>query len=327
MMHQYVEDVDATVARAEAAGATVLRTGGPVLRRPRRAGRGSLRPPVVVPRSRPRRQPRGDAGRHRGHGLTPAVHSAAEVRHARRIPAGWHPDPMSRYEFRYWDGTRWTEHVSRGGQTAVDPIEAAPVADATPTTTASPEHRGREASEAATSTSFPPAAQPQAVATAAAYKLCPHCRAQNATTADICPSCGKKYVVKKKWPWVVAAIFLLMVVGFVGCVAVVGTVAKKAVDDAERRAVAARDHARTVQCRQARIDARRGGQPTREAAPGCAAVRAAGFRGRHQLELHLLQPGRRIVRRSVPVLLREQRPAIQERVLTRRDWVSEYSLT
>lgn len=137
-------------------------------------------------------------------------------------PAGWHPDPMSRYEFRYWDGTCWTEHVSRGGQTAVDPIEAAPVVVAADAI--------EVASEPATSPSFPPVAQPQAVTTAAAVKLCPHCRAQNATTADICPSCGKKYVVKKKWPWVVAAIFLLMVVGFVGCVAVVATVGKKAVD-------------------------------------------------------------------------------------------------
>jgi|GEM_PF-1385231 Protein of unknown function (DUF2510). len=159
---------------------------------------------------------------------------------AEESPAGWHPDPMSRYEFRYWDGARWTEHVSRGGQTAVDPIEAAPAAadtiEATPVTadtTASPELPSVAvpvASGAAVSPTFSPAAQPQAVATAAAFKLCPHCRAQNATTAEVCPSCGKKYVVKKKWPWVVAAIFLLMVVGFVGCVAVVGTVAKKAVD-------------------------------------------------------------------------------------------------
>jgi hypothetical protein len=136
-------------------------------------------------------------------------------------PAGWHPDPMSRYEFRYWDGTRWTEHVSRGGQTAVDPIEAAPVAAAADAIESTPVAATADAIEA-----MPVAAEP----TAAAFKLCPHCRAQNATTADVCPSCGKKYVVKKKWPWVVAAVFLLMVVGFVGCVAVVGTVAKQAVD-------------------------------------------------------------------------------------------------
>jgi uncharacterized protein YxjI len=39
-------------------------------------------------------------------------------------PAAWHPDPYGRHELRYWDGTRWTEHVSSNGQQAVDPPEA-----------------------------------------------------------------------------------------------------------------------------------------------------------------------------------------------------------
>ena len=36
-------------------------------------------------------------------------------------PPGWHPDPSRRFELRYWDGTRWTEHVSTGGRQQVDP--------------------------------------------------------------------------------------------------------------------------------------------------------------------------------------------------------------
>ena len=36
-------------------------------------------------------------------------------------PAGWYPDPSGRYEMRYWDGDKWTEHVSRQGQTFTDP--------------------------------------------------------------------------------------------------------------------------------------------------------------------------------------------------------------
>ena len=36
-------------------------------------------------------------------------------------PPGWHPDPFGRAALRYWDGGRWTEHVSTGGATAVDP--------------------------------------------------------------------------------------------------------------------------------------------------------------------------------------------------------------
>ncbi len=43
-------------------------------------------------------------------------------------PAAWHPDPFGRFEARYWDGERWTEHVSRAGQTLVDPpLPTAPV--------------------------------------------------------------------------------------------------------------------------------------------------------------------------------------------------------
>ena len=45
--------------------------------------------------------------------VQPAVVNAA--------PAGWYADPSSRFELRYWDGTQWTEHVSRGGQQFTDP--------------------------------------------------------------------------------------------------------------------------------------------------------------------------------------------------------------
>ncbi len=34
----------------------------------------------------------------------------------------WHPDPTGRHELRYWDGTRWTEHVSDAGTTGTDPV-------------------------------------------------------------------------------------------------------------------------------------------------------------------------------------------------------------
>jgi hypothetical protein len=40
---------------------------------------------------------------------------------ATATPAGWYPDPSGRYEMRYWDGDKWTEHVSRQGQTYTDP--------------------------------------------------------------------------------------------------------------------------------------------------------------------------------------------------------------
>ncbi len=38
-------------------------------------------------------------------------------------PADWYPDPMGRFDVRYWNGSEWTEHVSTQGQTAVDPLD------------------------------------------------------------------------------------------------------------------------------------------------------------------------------------------------------------
>lgn len=35
-------------------------------------------------------------------------------------PAAWHPDPTGRHQLRYWDGSRWTEHVSTSGLQAID---------------------------------------------------------------------------------------------------------------------------------------------------------------------------------------------------------------
>lgn len=37
---------------------------------------------------------------------------------------GWYADPLRRYDHRYWDGTDWTEHVSRAGVRETDPLDA-----------------------------------------------------------------------------------------------------------------------------------------------------------------------------------------------------------
>ena len=36
--------------------------------------------------------------------------------------AGWHPDPMSRHEYRYWDGQTWSDQVSDAGTVTSDPL-------------------------------------------------------------------------------------------------------------------------------------------------------------------------------------------------------------
>lgn len=55
------------------------------------------------------------------HNVQPPM-STAGVNGDASIPAQWSPDPYGRYEVRYWNGTRWTDHVSTRGVTAHDPI-------------------------------------------------------------------------------------------------------------------------------------------------------------------------------------------------------------
>lgn len=46
---------------------------------------------------------------------------------------GWNPDPTGRHEYRYWDGSTWTDDVSDGGVTSVDPVSGAAAPGAEPT--------------------------------------------------------------------------------------------------------------------------------------------------------------------------------------------------
>jgi len=38
------------------------------------------------------------------------------------VPAAWYPDPMGRYELRWWDGSDWTERIRSDGRGSVDPL-------------------------------------------------------------------------------------------------------------------------------------------------------------------------------------------------------------
>lgn len=38
------------------------------------------------------------------------------------VPAGWHPDPAGRHQYRYWDGVQWTASVSDNGVVGSDPL-------------------------------------------------------------------------------------------------------------------------------------------------------------------------------------------------------------
>ena len=55
-------------------------------------------------------------------------------------PPGWHPDPTERFEFRYYNGQRWTSDVSVDGQRFVDHLESSQaVGDGHPGWAPSPE--------------------------------------------------------------------------------------------------------------------------------------------------------------------------------------------
>jgi actin-like ATPase involved in cell morphogenesis len=52
------------------------------------------------------------------------------------MDAGWQADPSGRHEYRYWDGSGWTDDVSDGGVGSTDPMPSAPAS--TPPSAAPP---------------------------------------------------------------------------------------------------------------------------------------------------------------------------------------------
>jgi hypothetical protein len=55
--------------------------------------------------------------------------------------AGWFPDPMQRHQFRWWTGAGWSEHVSDGGTSGIDPLANQAPAQPTVATQAPPLER------------------------------------------------------------------------------------------------------------------------------------------------------------------------------------------
>ncbi len=42
---------------------------------------------------------------------------------------GWHPDPAGRHQYRWWDGSSWTDQVADGDVTSTDPLAGGAAAD------------------------------------------------------------------------------------------------------------------------------------------------------------------------------------------------------
>lgn len=65
-----------------------------------------------------------------------------EDRIDRSRPVGaWHPDPFGRFQYRYWDGTGWTDRVSTNGSSEVDALGTGPQSaeSSAPLTVSSPQ--------------------------------------------------------------------------------------------------------------------------------------------------------------------------------------------
>lgn len=58
-----------------------------------------------------------------GSAWTEHVSRAGVVETAPITPADWYPDPTGRFHWRYWTGHEWTEHVSRDGELFIDPVD------------------------------------------------------------------------------------------------------------------------------------------------------------------------------------------------------------
>lgn len=43
----------------------------------------------------------------------------------------WHPDPSGKHQYRWWDGTQWSDQVADDRVTSVDPLQASPPPAAT----------------------------------------------------------------------------------------------------------------------------------------------------------------------------------------------------
>jgi hypothetical protein len=63
------------------------------------------------------------------------LHNAATATATTRATAsaGWYADPCAHFDYRFWDGTQWTDHVSREGLVSVDPIKPTSDGQSTPT--------------------------------------------------------------------------------------------------------------------------------------------------------------------------------------------------
>src|SRR5947207_466596 len=105
-------------------------------------------------------------------------------------PAGWYQDPSGTHHLRYWDGSAWTHYASTGGQQVVSPISS----DTAPPTVWTPD-QPTEPVRAVSPTSPPgPPFAPLPTADTVTDEVVHH---------------------RRKWPFVIGAVAVLLGIGVV----------------------------------------------------------------------------------------------------------------
>ena len=69
-----------------------------------------------------------------------ATQQPVQNQRGRQLQASnWYPDPVRRHQYRYWNGTAWTEHVADAGRQSSDPLTpVTPVMPVMPVIVAAP---------------------------------------------------------------------------------------------------------------------------------------------------------------------------------------------
>jgi ribosomal protein L40E len=109
------------------------------------------------------------------------------------VSEGWKPDPIGASDWRWWDGTAWTDRVGTSQQAS-------------------------------------PSASVESPNFTAPNKVCPHCGASAQTTANKCPNCGKGYK-KRTGLKIFVGICVAGLVLVVGCTALLAGGVNEAVKE------------------------------------------------------------------------------------------------